>query len=41
VIGRGVVFHQLHNVAAFQAVFRQIPGQHDILDRSTRRVARG
>jgi len=41
VIGRDVVFHQLHDITAFQAVFRQVPGQRAILDRSTRRVARG
>ena len=23
----GVVFHRLHDIAAFQAVFRQVPGQ--------------
>ena len=40
-IGCDVVFHELHDVAAFQAVFRQVPGQHHIQDRSTRRVARG
>lgn len=40
-IGCDVVFHELHDVAAFEAVFRQVPGQRHIQDRSTRRVGSG
>lgn len=30
-IRRDVVFHRLHDVTAFEAVFRQVPGQHHIV----------
>jgi hypothetical protein len=36
-----VVFHQLHEIAAFQVVFRQVPGQQHIQDCSTLRVGLG
>jgi hypothetical protein len=41
VIGRDVMFHRHHDFATSQAVLRQVPGWHLVLDRSTRRVGRG